>query len=562
MSARSVASTQSDAAAILAEVSAERLAVDTAAVARTVRLSGTPDERPAFAYIADELAKMGLEPRTYECETYISLPGAATCEVVAPDRLALPCITHSMARPTDGLEAELVDVGGASADDWRAKPAAGKIALIDGVASPGKVRAAERAGCFAQVFVNDQRLHEMIVSGQYGSPTPQTVGDLPRSVCVSVTEESGQKLRALLARGPVRLRLRTEVETRWRKIPLVVADLMPSRGDGTFVFWGTHVDSWHYGATDNAAGNAAELEIARVMARHRDALRRGVRFLFWSGHSHGRYAGSCWYVDHFWQDLYDHAIAGMAIDSPGGRGATDLGGSKTMDELKDVAAAATTAVTSREVKTQRPKGGEQPLWRVGVSSINPAHSRQRAGSPTSMGFESASGYWHHSTEDTLENMDPEILRQDTRIYLHATWTLATSEILPLDYAETARALRAELAGLPESGIDLSEAIALAARLEESAASLRHGASADRVNDALRQIGRVLIPAIYTLRGQFEPDSTLEQGYLPGLAGLKRLASLDPASDEAATLRTGLVRQRNRLVFALRTAVEIAREGTQ
>ncbi len=542
--------------ALLAEVSPDRLLRDTAAIARFVRLAGTPEERAAFEVIAAELRRIGLEVRRYECETYISIPGKASCRVLSPEPADLACITHSMAKPVDGLEAELVDAGAGSAEELKRAGAAGRIALVDGLASPGKVRAAERAGALAAVFVNDQRLHEMIVSAQYGSPTPATLGDLPKIAALSVTEDSGALLRRHLAGGPVRLRLAAAVDTGWRTIPLLSAELQPEPTDGSYVFWGTHVDSWHYGATDNAAGNAVALELARILVAHRSELRRGVRFVFWSGHSHGRYAGSCWYADHFWQDLYDHAVAAMSIDSPGGRGATELGSSKVMDELQAVAAAATKAVAGRDVKVKRADKGEQPLWRVGVPSINPARSRQKEGSATSMRIEPGNGYWHHSTEDLMENVEAGVLAQDARIYLLATWRLVASDVLPLDYAQTARAVRAELLALPAAGFDLTEAIALTERLERATDDLR-AADPARANDSLRRLGRTLIPTLFTVRGPFDQDPTTNPGFIPGLQGLRRLATLDAASAEAGALRTALVRERTKLIFALREATQIA-----
>jgi N-acetylated-alpha-linked acidic dipeptidase len=55
-----------------------------------------------------------------------------------------------------------------------------------------------------------------------------------------------------------------------------------------------HVDSWHVGIGDNATGDATLLEVARALQAHRDQLARSVRIAWWSGHSHGRYAGSAW----------------------------------------------------------------------------------------------------------------------------------------------------------------------------------------------------------------------------------------------------------------------------
>ncbi len=70
-----------------------------------------------------------------------------------------------------------------------------------------------------------------------------------------------------------------------------------------------HFDSWHLGATDNATGNVACLELARVLYAQRDRLQRGVRIAWWPGHSNGRYTGSTWYVDHHWRSCAGTASA-------------------------------------------------------------------------------------------------------------------------------------------------------------------------------------------------------------------------------------------------------------
>lgn len=539
---------------LIEALSADRLREFATRIAAEVRLSGSPEEARSFDYIAAQLESFGLHPRRYACDTLISIPGEARLTVLGAEERELECITHSMAvsTPPGGLELEVV-VGEVA--DY-----AGKVALIDGLATPGKVRNAQAQGCFAQIFVNDDNLHEMILSAPYGSPTPETVHDLPRSVAVSITRASGDVLKELIARGPVHVRMQTSVDTRWRQIPLISVDIDGPRSDGTFAFFGTHVDSWHYGATDNAAGNAIALEMAGVLSRHADELERGVRFLFWSGHSHGRYAGSCWYVDHFWQELYDRTVVGMSVDSPGGIGATGLGGAKVMDEALGVMRRAVDVVfPNAKASPKRPEGGEQPLWRVGVPSLNPLRGRQEKGSPTSMVFEPASGWWHHTRADTVDKIDPQILRRDAQVHLLALWTIVSEPVLPFDYAETARGILDHLQRLPNvPKVDLSDLVELTRRLERSAAALRDSTTQPRVlSEAIRRMGRALIPALYTLDGPWEPDSTLNKGFLPGLADVRRLAEIDAESDEAYLLRTRLVRQRNRIAFALRSAAEIA-----
>jgi Zn-dependent M28 family amino/carboxypeptidase len=112
----------------------------------------------------------------------------------------------------------------------------------------------------------------------------------------------------------------TRVRTGWMPIPHLVGELA-GRHEDRFVLFSGHVDSWHYGAMDNGTANATMLEVARLLAGRRSALRRGIRFAFWSGHSHGRYAGSAWYADHAWRELHQRCVVHLNIDSTGARGA-------------------------------------------------------------------------------------------------------------------------------------------------------------------------------------------------------------------------------------------------
>src|SRR5947209_5467661 len=156
---------------LIEALSADRLREFATRIAAEVRLSGSPEEARSFDYIAAQLESFGLHPRRYACDTLISIPGEARLSVLGAEERELACITHSMAvsTPPGGLELEVV-VGEVA--DY-----AGKVALIDGLATPGKVRNAQAHGCFAQIFVNDDNLHEMILSAPYGSPTPETVHD-------------------------------------------------------------------------------------------------------------------------------------------------------------------------------------------------------------------------------------------------------------------------------------------------------------------------------------------------------------------------------------------------
>ena len=79
----------------------------------------------------------------------------------------MPAITHSMApeTPDGGLELPFVYVGNGTEEDYAEKDVRDKAVLVEGIAIPGKARAAEEAGAAACVFANaDEHVHEMIVS--------------------------------------------------------------------------------------------------------------------------------------------------------------------------------------------------------------------------------------------------------------------------------------------------------------------------------------------------------------------------------------------------------------
>src|SRR3712207_5237359 len=178
---------------IVGSVSPERLMADTEAIARWVRLSGTEEERASFDYVEDVLRELGLETTRHTGWAYISLPEGAELSVRGTE---VPAITHSMApeTPEDGLELPLVYAG--SGEDYSGKDVRGKAVLVEGIAIPGKARAAEEAGAAACVFANaDEYVHEMIVSPLWGSPTPETRRELPRVPMASVGAAGARILR-------------------------------------------------------------------------------------------------------------------------------------------------------------------------------------------------------------------------------------------------------------------------------------------------------------------------------------------------------------------------------
>src|SRR2546425_10776299 len=73
-----------DTTRIAESVSTDRLMEDTREIARWVRLSGSPEERRAFAYMERRLRDAGLRTQLLEHDALISLPVAAGVGLIEP----------------------------------------------------------------------------------------------------------------------------------------------------------------------------------------------------------------------------------------------------------------------------------------------------------------------------------------------------------------------------------------------------------------------------------------------------------------------------------------------
>ena len=565
---------------LLREVSRERLWEYVSTVAKDERMSGSAEEREAMDYIAATLRSFDITVDEYEHDGYVSKPVRARLELLEPERRDIECITHSFAR-SETLEGEVVDVGRGDQAGYVGRDTAGKIVLIEGLAAPERIVAAERHGARGAIFINDRNFHQMIVTPIWGTPTPETISHIPRIPAVSIRLADGENLRARVAQAGVRVGMETEVATYWARLPVVVGTVLGAQDPDHFVMLAGHVDSWFVGAIDNAAANATTLECMRVLAAHRDQLRRGFRVVIWSGHSHGRYAGSTWYADTFWEELYDRCVAYVNVDSTGAHQATLYEEILAMPETAGLAKGVIVDLTGQTAEVNRVgRAGDQSFWGVGIPSVFMSLSRVPAetapelsrtmGSLTGRKKSGQAWFWH-TEYDTLDKIDLDVLELDTKVYLATILRLTNSDLLPFDFVATVNELLEALEGYRATSgdaVDLGPVIDRANDLRSSLERLNQrisaGLAADTevaiANQALIDIGRILVPLNYTEKGKFEHDFALHVPALPLLRPLTQLADLDPDNDEYRFLRTQLVRRRNQVSFSLRQAQERAQKA--
>lgn len=566
--------------AVLAEVRPDEMWSIVEGFSEIDRTSSSAGERRAVAQLEDALEQLGIPHRVHEIRAFISIPGPASLEILSPESFEIPAIAPSFSTSTSeaGIGGPLAYVGPSDPSIVTTRPedlsgvdVRGKIALLRGYPDPELVEWAERAGAVGAVCIAPSpRLVNMIASTVWGNPTPEDAERFPAIPIVTVNENDGRRLEALSRVGEVAALVKSETDTGWKTLPLLVAEIRGAIEPERFVLVGNHIDAWHEGVTDSATGNGALLEIARVIHTHRASLRRSLRVAWWPGHSTGRYAGSTWYADHFYDDLHENGVAHMAIDSPGVRSATAIE-PEGMFEAKLFLEGVLEARMGRKIEAiHSQRYNDESFWGIGLPSLTlyPAIPLGHADRAKDAGG-SAYGYWWHTREDSLDKADRDLLIRDTRLYLAVLWPLLTRERLPFDFEPVAGQMRASVEALAHRAgehWDFSPTLHRIDAFEEAVSALQLrsvaavGERAARFNAASMAISRALNPVLYTCAGPYHHDPAVLLPLFPCLRDAERLAAIDPASERAGFLEVGLLRESNRVHRALDRATAAAQGG--
>lgn len=530
-----------------------------------VRGSGTEEEREAVRRITKRLDAWNIPYTIYEPELLISLPSRASLTVGG---YTFHAKTPSMAKstPPDGSSAPVVYQPSAfakSVNDIFAAgdlggDVAGTIVVTEGMPMPGKVADLESRGAVGVVCLSPgERIHEGICTSIWGSPDLTSVARKPNIPVVSVNDVDGRTLVELIRGGSTTATIVAEHEERWRAIPVLVAEIAGAVEPDRFVLVHGHIDSWHVGVGDNATGDATLLEVARVLNQHKDRLARSVRIAWWSGHSHGRYAGSTWFADTFANDLRRNCIVHINCDSPGCRDATVYEDVYWMAEVEDFAKQAVRDFAGADAHGRSPiRAGDISFNNLGVSTFFMLTSTMPTDLREQKHFYAVGGCggnieWH-TEADTMEIADRDHLLRDIRMYAGAVYRAANVPVHPLDFRNTVDQLGSILQALR---VDVEDYLELEGTLEllKDTRSAIEGlyARAERggtvetarpVNNALLHIGRSLVSLLYSRDGIYRQDPALDVPLLPDFtAALKARGTVEPG-----IIRTELTRARNRV----------------
>lgn len=313
----------------------------------------------------------------------------------------------------------------------------------------------------------------------------------------------------------------------------------------------------------------------------------GVKIAFWTGHEdYAMYTGSTWFVDNFWDDLRENCVAYRVVDTQGLKGrytylCTYAEAVKFQNEIV------------RQLRKEEPriaehsssrKYGDQSLYGLGVTmfyertTYDPA-SEHAAGKGDIL---SGLGWQMHDPEDTPDKVDMDTVLSALQVYLVSVLRLCNAPVLPYEFVSVADNFIVTLSQIQEKGcgiIDCSQPIEKAKRLRLAAGKLEERiieikakyeqATQERtrieleeqirsVNKCLMRLSRIYSPVYYTKLGKYDQDPASAYGTeaIPNLHAAANLSHLLPGTDDYETLKTKLVREKNKVSDALYEMIDL------
>jgi hypothetical protein len=251
-------------------------------------------------------------------------------------------------------------------------------------------------------------------------------GSIPAMV---LSNASASQLDRLLRRGPVRLKLEVDVETR-PNAPSgnVIAEIRGSERPDEIVVMACHLDTWDVapGASDDAVGcgivTSAVLNAVAVAGPPKRTIR-----VIWFGAEEVGVIGGRIYAESVDSRIATHVWAGES-DSGNGR-------VWRIDTRFGAGASATADAIARDLAPLGVLRGSNegnagpdvvPLQTRGVPIVDPVQDMTTYFSI------------HHTPDDVLEQIDPEAVRQNVAVWSILVWHAAWSTV---DFRQSAPATR-------------------------------------------------------------------------------------------------------------------------
>jgi len=265
------------------------------------RLPGTSGDRESMSYMTREFEDLGLTVEHFPYKLpfdWRPTDWAASYRTADGSMIDLTTafpVARTKATGSQGVTAEAVWVGVGSGADFIGRNVEGKAVLIYSVFVPGgrSHSASDRAGLFGANTRAVEMGAAMVVNvmGVPGNGQFQPEGGMRQIPQFTLSMDEGFAVRDRLARGEkIDLTFQLEVEELRDVSTEYTIATLPGVSEEQIVVM-SHTDGYFQAATDNAAGMASALELARFYAkRPRQDRPRTMKFIQFPDHHHGEIA--------------------------------------------------------------------------------------------------------------------------------------------------------------------------------------------------------------------------------------------------------------------------------
>lgn len=401
------------------------------------RVSGTPEMAKAVQWGVAGFRAAGVDVHTEKYTLPVTWKeGATRLAITAPASAIAGGATlravstgWSPATPRDGIEANVIDIGGGSETEIsRAGNLKGAILLVHSeigftwpdlfneyMRPPGIIARAVKDGAAAILWTSAR---ERLLLYRHTNSLKGEIDKIPQAV---VAREDALRLARLVSanqgssRGKVSVKLAMPNEVGGpMEQENVVGEIRGYEKPDEVVILGAHLDSWELGtgALDNGCNAALVIEAARAIKAMGALPKRTIRFVLFTGEEQGT-IGSFAYVKAHAAEL-DKMRAVIIFDSGSGRvSGYSLGGR-----------ADTQAAVEQILKPLEP-------WNVSQHTVDASFGTDHfdfllEGIPTFVANQEISNYLanYHAASDTFDKVDQRELKLSTVIAALTAWGIA------------------------------------------------------------------------------------------------------------------------------------------
>ncbi|MEM9740458.1 MAG: M28 family peptidase [Pseudomonadota bacterium] len=396
------------------------------------RLAGSEAEARARDWSVSELEALGFENVAIEDFTipyWSRIVDSAEITVPAPQRLVVTALGGSASTPNGGVEAEVVrfetlaalEAAGASA-------VSGRIVFIDesmtrtmdGSGYGQAVR--KRRSCATMTAERNGAACLIRSVGTQARRFPHT-GMMARGEAIgagpaaALSPPDADQLARLLRRGPVRIKLNIQVETRTgAPSGNVIAEIPGTDLADEIVLIGCHLDSWDLatGALDDGAGCGIVVGAAKLIMDHAERPRRTIRVVLYGAEEVGL-LGADAYARRHSGTLAKHVFA-----SESDFGADRIWRFET--RFGDGAIPYARALQSLLSPLGILPGNNAAFGGPDIGVL------RRSGVPVVTPRQNGQDYfdYHHTPDDTFDKIDPGAFRQNVAAYAAFTYAIAAT----------------------------------------------------------------------------------------------------------------------------------------